>query len=84
MSRHWRDEAACLGKDTEVFFPSGTTGRALEQAAEAKAVCVQCPVIQQCLDWALATSQQDGVWGGMSEEERRLLRRGRQRRRKAS
>lgn len=76
---HWRDQAACLGLDTELFFPTGATGRALDQIEQAKAVCVCCPVAPECLEWALETSQDAGVWGGLSEEERRTLRRSRQR-----
>ncbi len=75
MSMDWRKKAACLDEDPELFFPIGTTGRALEQIEEAKAVCAQCPVIQECLEWALDTNQDAGVWGGMSEEGRRTLRR---------
>jgi hypothetical protein len=57
----WRDKAACLDEDPELFFPSGTTGRALQQIEEAKAVCRRCPVIKQCLQWALETNEQYGV-----------------------
>lgn len=77
--KNWLDQAACLGEDTEVFFPAGTTGRALEQTEQAKAVCRGCAVVTQCLEWALATNQDAGVWGGLSEDERRTLRRSRQR-----
>jgi WhiB family redox-sensing transcriptional regulator len=45
------------------------------QLARAKAVCARCPVAAQCLDYALATGQQHGVWGGTSEEERKAMRR---------
>jgi WhiB family transcriptional regulator, redox-sensing transcriptional regulator len=76
---HWRDQAACLGLDTELFFPTGATGRALDQLEQAKAVCRSCAVATQCLDWALQTNQDAGVWGGLSEDERRTLRRSRQR-----
>lgn len=75
MSMDWRKKAACLDEDPELFFAIGTTGRALDQIEEAKAVCAQCPVIQECLEWALDTNQDAGVWGGKSEEERRTLRR---------
>ncbi|MGH8904883.1 MAG: WhiB family transcriptional regulator [Egibacteraceae bacterium] len=79
---NWRDRAACLGMDTEWFFPAGSTGlAALEQAAEAKAICARCPVVEACLDWALATNQDAGVWGAKTEDERRTLRRRLQRRR---
>ncbi|MGH8895495.1 MAG: WhiB family transcriptional regulator [Egibacteraceae bacterium] len=78
----WRDKAGCLDEDTEMFFPSGTTGTALDQIEQAKAVCRSCPVITECLDWALETNQDAGVWGGLSEDERRTLRRSRQRKRR--
>lgn len=67
----WRDQAACRNNDPELFFPHGTTGQALDQIEQAKAVCRQCPVINACLEWALQTNEQHGVWGGRSEEERR-------------
>jgi WhiB family redox-sensing transcriptional regulator len=71
----WRDEAACRDTSPDLFFPVGTTGPALEQIAEAKAVCRGCAVRSECLDYALATNQDTGVWGGTSEEERKKLRR---------
>lgn len=74
----WRDRAACRDLDTELFFPIGTTGPALDQAEQAKAVCAGCPVRAECLAWAL-DSGQDGIWGGLTEDQRRTLRRGRQR-----
>lgn len=75
----WRHKAACREEDPELFFPVGTTGPALLQAAEAKKVCRRCPVREQCLEWALKTGQDAGVWGGMSEDERRGLKRDRDR-----
>lgn len=75
----WRQQAACLDEDPELFFPVGTTGPALDQVEEAKAVCRTCDVTEQCLEWALGTNQDAGVWGGMGEDERRTLRRARQR-----
>ena len=71
----WRLRALCRSVDPDLFFPVGTTGLALEQIAEAKAVCSMCCVNEQCLEYALATNQDSGVWGGTSEEERRSLRR---------
>jgi WhiB family redox-sensing transcriptional regulator len=79
----WIQHAACLDLDPELFFPVGTTGKALEQIEEARAVCLGCPVINECLEWALVTHQDAGVWGGKTEDERRTIRRNRQRRRKA-
>jgi len=73
----WRDDAACRGLDPELFFPVGTAGPALLQIGRAKQVCAGCPVRAPCLDWALATGQDAGVWGGTSEDERRALRRAR-------
>jgi WhiB family redox-sensing transcriptional regulator len=71
----WRDRAACLGEDPELFFPDGNTRPALVQAEEAKAVCRRCEVTATCLKWALESGQEAGVWGGLSEEERRALKR---------
>jgi WhiB family transcriptional regulator, redox-sensing transcriptional regulator len=81
-SMDWRQKAACLDEDPELFFPVGTTGPALEQVERAKQVCRSCAVIEQCLEWALDSNQDAGVWGGLSEDERRTLRRSRQRRRR--
>lgn len=67
--------AACRTEDPELFFPVGTTGRAFDQIQRAKAVCRRCPVAPQCLQWALDTQQDAGVWGGLSEDERRNIRR---------
>ncbi len=69
----WRHRAACRNEDPELFFPIGTTGPALRQIEEAKAVCRRCLVVDDCLSWSLETSQEAGVWGGLSEDERRVL-----------
>ncbi|NJP53237.1 WhiB family transcriptional regulator [Streptomyces sp. SBST2-5] len=71
----WRARAACRDEDPDLFFPIGTTGPALVQTEQAKAVCRRCPVREQCLDWALETGQSTGVWGGTGETERRALER---------
>ena len=71
----WRDLAACRDTDPDLFFPVGTTGPAIEQIDNAKAVCRQCEVQSLCLEYALTTNQDSGIWGGTSEEERRVLRR---------
>lgn len=69
----WADSAACVGLDPVLFFPpregpnSGTSA--------AKAVCAQCPVRLECLDWALTYNENTGVWGGLSAGERRTLKR---------
>jgi WhiB family redox-sensing transcriptional regulator len=76
----WRDLAACRDTDPELFFPVGTAGPALRQVTQAKQVCARCLVCSPCLEWALASGQETGVWGGTSEDERRMLRRRRQER----
>ena len=70
----WRLGSACRDTDPDLFFPVGTTGPALEQIATAKAVCDSCPAQGPCLEFALMTNQDSGIWGGTSEEERRKLR----------
>ena len=75
----WRNAAECQSADSALFFPVGTTGSALRQIEAAKAVCLRCPVREPCLDFALRTRQDAGVWGGRTEEERRTLRRSRRR-----
>jgi WhiB family redox-sensing transcriptional regulator len=79
LARGWRHRAACRGEDPELFFAVGTTGPALLQIAEAKTVCRRCPVITECLTYALESGQDAGVYGGMSEDERRKLKRRRRR-----
>jgi WhiB family transcriptional regulator, redox-sensing transcriptional regulator len=71
----WRHEAACREVDPELFFPIGNTGPALLQIDEAKQVCRRCSVMDECLRWAIDSGQDAGVWGGMSEDERRALKR---------
>lgn len=80
----WRSNAACLEEDPELFFPIGNTGPAIAQAERAKAVCARCEVEATCLAWALENNQDAGVWGGMSEDERRALKRRTTRTRRAS
>ena len=66
----WQDRASCLGMDPDLFFPErGASTR------EAKAICAACPVRIDCLEFALAHGEKFGIWGGMSERERRRIRR---------
>jgi WhiB family redox-sensing transcriptional regulator len=58
-----------------LFFPVGNTGPALLQIEQARAVCGGCAVLEQCRDWSLETGQEFGVWGGLSEVERRAWQR---------
>ena len=70
--RSWQDQANCLGVDPDLFFPErGASTR------EAKEVCRGCVVREQCLEFALTNGEKFGIWGGMSERERRRIRRAR-------
>ena len=84
MLTTWRNLSACLDESPELFFPIGNTGPALDQIEEAKAVCARCEVVEDCLHWAIENSQDAGVWGGLSEEERRTIKRRNARVRRAS
>ena len=75
----WRRAAACRTADPEIFFPVSSAGPGREDVARAKEVCASCRVRRQCLQFAIATRQLHGVWGGTTEEERRAMRRARRR-----
>ncbi|MEU7088046.1 WhiB family transcriptional regulator [Streptomyces achromogenes] len=75
VNTNWRENGACRDEDPELFFPIGSTGPALLQIEEAKAVCRRCPVLETCGQWALETHEPHGVWGGMSEDDRRRIKR---------
>ena len=79
----WRDHAACLDEDPELFFPIGNGDHALSQTEKAKAVCRRCEVVDACLGWAIESGQDAGVWGGLSEVERRAIKRRKARARRA-
>ena len=64
----WRQLAACRGVEPDIFYPASD-----EESDAAKAVCGVCPVRQPCLEYALASREKDGVWGGATEKERRRL-----------
>lgn len=72
----WRDRAACKGPQAAMFYPPLTFERRDEKAtreAAAKAICARCPVRRECLDCAISTHEPHGIWGGLSECERRAL-----------
>ena len=75
----WRNYATCLGEDPELFFPIGNAGPAFVQIEEAKAICRRCQVVDTCLSWALDSGADTGVWGGLSDDERRSIKRRRAR-----
>ncbi len=70
----WRELSACRDTDPDLFFPIGTTGPAVEQIEKATGICAQCSVQEACLQYALETNQEAGVWGGYPEDDRRRLR----------
>ena len=69
-AQSWQERALCAETDPEAFFPEkgGST-------REAKKICTGCEVKAQCLEYALANDERFGIWGGLSERERRRLRR---------
>jgi WhiB family redox-sensing transcriptional regulator len=69
----WWTRAACASADPELFFPISHSGAALRQVARAKAICACCPIQPECLSYALGAGSIQGVWGGMTEAERRRL-----------
>ena len=70
--RTWQSRANCMGVDPDLFFPErGSSTR------EAKEVCRGCVVREDCLEFAIANGEKFGIWGGMSERERRRVRRAR-------
>ena len=73
---HWRHFARCLGCDPEVFHPLADSD---EAADAAKAICRVCPVREPCLEHAITAREKYGVWGGLTERERRRLVRQRRR-----
>lgn len=70
----WRDNAACLGLESEIFYPITD-----EEADTARAICEACEVRVECLEYALARREKDGVWGGATERDRRRIIRQRRR-----
>lgn len=68
----WRQYAACHGANPALWYLDRSRGEGFK---EARAVCARCPVRAQCLQWALAHNERFGMWGGLSPQERRHLRR---------
>jgi WhiB family transcriptional regulator, redox-sensing transcriptional regulator len=64
----WRDQARCRGVDPEIFHPNED-----DDGLAAKAICAQCPVREACLEYALASREKEGVWGGLTARERRRV-----------
>jgi len=75
----WRTRAACRDEDPELFFPVSEMGPGARQVARAKAVCASCPVRAECLAYALDAGLDNGIFGGLTERERRSMIRSRRR-----
>ncbi|NRQ32370.1 WhiB family transcriptional regulator [Nonomuraea sp. NN258] len=71
---HWSTRAACQDADPALFFPLTWDDRLAPRNDQARRICRGCPVQRACLDWALRTGEPDGIWGGTTPAERRLLR----------
>ena len=69
----WSDRAACVTAEPEVFFPVGGDFSGLDEVSVAKLICSNCEVVDECRDYALSTRQPFGVWGGLDEQERRVI-----------
>jgi WhiB family redox-sensing transcriptional regulator len=72
----WRRRAACRGPESTLFFaPPVPEPRPARDAREARAkrICVECTVREECLEYALRIREPHGIWGGLNEEQRRLL-----------
>jgi WhiB family redox-sensing transcriptional regulator len=70
----WRERAACRGADPELFFP-GRTDADGSKREYARQVCKACSVQPECLDYSLQAREKHGIWGGLTELERKPLRR---------
>ncbi len=74
--RTWQLRAACRGPESALFFPPTYPERKDERdarEARAKAICQECPVRSECLDYAISIREPHGIWGGLTEAERRLM-----------
>jgi WhiB family redox-sensing transcriptional regulator len=67
----WQQDALCREVSPEIFYPTAGNGR----ARQAKDICHACPAITECREYSLANNEKWGVWGGLSEHDRRELRR---------
>lgn len=72
----WQAKAACRGPQAAVFFPPPQFERKadrLERERRAKAICAECIVCNECLDYSIQIKEPHGIWGGLNEHERRAL-----------
>ena len=76
MDRSWQPVALCRGNHSHLFFPPTTSERKDERERReirAKSICQVCPVQNSCLDYAVESTEQYGIWGGFTETERRQI-----------
>ena len=74
LDRSWQPIASCSGSHSHLFFPPSVTERNEERARRelrAKSICRICPVGEECLDYAMTIREPYGIWGGLTEAERR-------------
>ena len=72
----WQSQAACRGRSAAIFFPPPHFERKaakVERETRAKAICAACEVRKECLSYAMRIHEAHGIWGGLSESERRML-----------
>jgi WhiB family transcriptional regulator, redox-sensing transcriptional regulator len=72
MTEDWQTAAACRGLSTDLFFSERGDNR---EIAHAKAVCAKCRVREDCLEFAIASGERLGIWGGLSPKQRQKIRR---------
>lgn len=71
----WHLRAACRGPNNAIFFPPSRLERRSDKRRReqrAKEICAECAVLQECRNYAFEIGEQHGIWGGMTEQERRL------------
>lgn len=75
----WHDQASCRDADPELFYTPDThdMARYFSQKQEAIAICEQCPVMEQCREYAIEAGEQLGIWGGTTPRDREKIRKGR-------
>lgn len=73
LTRDWWRAAACRDAEPELFFPISAKPASNAQVKRAKLICASCPVRSNCLSYAIDHRQEQGIWGGLTEEERRRI-----------
>lgn len=72
LDQRWKDDAACRGMDTNLFFPDEDNPTDYRKFVTARKVCASCPVSTECLDYAITLNIEIGMFGGMSRKQRRI------------